>query len=181
MPEIEQEDRFELNEALDFLINTPNTLQDFMSSMPDSWLDFKEDPKAWSPRSVLVHFVHNEQINWIVRARVILSSSEDKTFPPFSQMPEEEAFPPMGTSQLLDQFAELREANILEMRGFGIGSEDLDREGVHPALGTVNLRQLISTWVVHDMNHLHQIAKSLAKRYGDAVGPWRPNLAIIDL
>jgi hypothetical protein len=177
----EQDNLFDLNEALDFLTNTPNTMRDLLGNLPDSWLDFQEEPEAWSPRSVLVHFVHNEQINWIVRARVILSSSEDKTFPPFSQMPDEEAFPPMGPGQLLDQFAELREANLDELRGFGIGPEDLVREGVHPVLGTVNLRQLISTWVVHDLNHLHQIAKSLAKRYGDAVGPWRPNLAIIDL
>lgn len=181
MTQNEQDALFNLKEALDFLASTPNTLQDFLANLPDSWLDFKEEPDAWSPRSVLVHFIHNEQINWIVRARVIMSSLEDKTFPPFSQMPDEEAFPPLGTGQLLDQFAELREANLDEMRGFGIGSEDLDREGIHPALGTVNLRQLISTWVVHDLNHLHQIAKSLAKRYGDAVGPWRPNLAIIDL
>ena len=176
-----RDDHFDLNEALDFLVTTPDTLQDFLANLPDSWLDFKEDPEAWSPRRVLAHFIHNEQINWIVRARVILSDSEDKTFPPFSQMPDEAAFPPLGTSQLLDQFAELRKANLAEMRGFDIGSDDLDREGVHPALGTVNLRQLISTWVTHDLNHLHQIAKSLAKRYGDAVGPWRPNLAIIDL
>ena len=176
-----RDDHFDLNEALDFLVTTPDTLQDFLANLPDSRLDFKEDPEAWSPRRVLVHFIQNGQINWIVRARVILSDSEDKTFPPFSQMPDEAAFPPSGTSQLLDQFAELRKANLAEMRGFDIGSEDLDRAGVHPALGTVNLRHLISTWVAHDLNHLHQIAKSLAKRYGDAVGPWRPNLVIIDL
>jgi hypothetical protein len=175
------EDRFDLEEALGALGNTPAALREFMATLPDSWLDFKEEPDSWSPRDVLVHFIHNEQTNWIVRARVILSDSEDKTFSPFSQMPDEEAFPPTGTGQLLDQFTELRKANLDEMRGFGIGSVDLDREGVHPALGTVNLRQLISTWVVHDFNHLHQITKSLAKRYGDAVGPWRPNLAIIDL
>lgn len=181
MDQSEQVHPFELNEAMNSLANTPNTLRDFLGNLPDSWLDFKEDPEAWSPRSVLVHFIHNEQINWIVRARVILSDSDDKTFPPFSQMPEEEAFPPVGTGQLLDQFAELRNANLAEMRGFEIGPGELDREGVHPALGTVNLRQLISTWVVHDFNHLHQIAKSLSKRYGAEVGPWRPNLAIIDL
>ncbi len=181
MDQSEQVDPFELNEAMNSLANTPNTLRDFLGNLPDSWLDFKEDPEAWSPRSVLVHLIHNEQINWIVRARVILSDSDDKTFPPFSQMPEEEAFPPRGTDQLLDQFTRLRSANLAEIRGFEIGSDDLYREGVHPALGTVNLRQLISTWVVHDFNHLHQIAKSLSKRYGAEVGPWRPNLAIIDL
>jgi len=181
MTQNSHDDNFDLNEALDFLTTTPSTLRNFLVNLPDSWLDFKEDPDAWSPRRVLVHFIHNEQINWIVRTRVILSDAEDKTFPPFSQMPDEESFPPMVTDQLLDKFTELRNANLTEMREFGIGPEDLDREGVHPALGMVNLRQLISTWVAHDLNHLHQISKSLAKRYGEAVGPWRPNLAIIDL
>jgi hypothetical protein len=181
MTQNEQADPFDLNEALNSLANTPSVLRDFLNNMPDSWLDFSEEPDAWSPRMVMVHFIHNEQTNWIVRTRVILSDSENKTFPPFAQMPDEEAFPPMGTSQLISQFADLREANLAEMQGFEIGSEDLDREAIHPALGTVNLRQLISTWVVHDFNHLHQMAKSLAKSYGDSVGPWRPNLAIIDL
>lgn len=181
MTQNEQEDRFDLNEAMASLANTPNTLRDFLANLPDSWLDFKEEPDAWSPRIVLVHFIHNEQINWIVRARVMLSDSADKTFLPFSQMPDEDAFPPLGTNQLLDQFAQLRNANLDELQGYEVGSEDLEKEGTHPVLGTVTLRQLISTWVVHDFNHLHQIAKSLAKRYGDAVGPWRPNLAIIDM
>ncbi len=130
---------------------------------------------------MLVHFIHNEQTNWLPRTRVILSEAEDKTFPPFRQMPEDGDLPPRGIDQLLDQFAQLREENLSAMREFGLKPEDLDREGEHPVLGTVHLRQLIATWLVHDLNHLHQIAKSLAKRYGDAVGPWKKNLAILDL
>ncbi len=174
------EGNFDLDEALYSLGNTPSTLQGFISGMPDSWLDFKEEVDAWSPRFVLVHLIHNEQTNWIVRTRVILSDVEDKTFPPFSQMPEKEDFPPLGTDSLLDQFASLRSANLTELREYGLKDEDLVREGIHPDLGSVNLGQLLATWVVHDFNHLHQIAKSLSKRYTEAVGPWRPNLAIID-
>lgn len=176
-----EEDRFDLEEGLEALKVTPQTLRAFLDTLPETWLDFREEPDAWSPRDVLVHFIHNEQTNWLPRARVILSESEDKTFPPFSQMPEQDEHPPLETGQLLDQFAQLREGSLEEIRGMGIGPEDLDREGEHPVLGTVSLRQLISTWVVHDLNHLHQIAKTLAKRYGIAVGPWRKNLAILDL
>lgn len=177
----EQEDRFDLKEAMDFLANTPNTLRDLLANLPDTWLEFKEEPDAWSPRRVLIHFIHNEQTNWLSRTRVILSDAADRSFAPFQQMPEEAENPPSRTDQLLDLFAQLREENISSMREFGISKEDLDREGEHPALGTVNLKQLISTWVVHDLNHLHQIAKSLAKHYRDEVGPWRKNLAILDL
>lgn len=180
MPEIEMEDQFDLDEALASLKNTPNTLRGLLANLPDSWIDFQEDPEAWSPRRVLIHFIHNEQTNWLSRARVILSDSDNKAFAPFRQMPEDNELPPSGIDQLLDQFTQLRGDNLSAVRAFGITSEDLDRKGEHPALGTVKLRQLISTWVVHDFNHLHQIAKSLAKRYTHEVGPWRPNLAIID-
>ena len=176
-----QKDQFDLEEAFEALEAIPGTLRAFLASRPEVALDYSEDAEAWSPRKVLVHFIHNEQTNWLPRMRVILSDDEAKTFASFNQMPEQDELPELGTGQLLDQFAQLREANILEMRGFEIGPEDLDREGEHPALGTVNLKQLSSTWVVHDLNHLHQIAKSLAKRYRDTVGPWRENLAILDL
>ena len=172
---------FNLEEALQALKTTPQTLRVFLTDLPDTWLDFSEDVDAWSPRRVLIHFIHNEQTNWLPRTRVILSEAEDKTFPPFRQMPENGDLPPGGTNQLLDLFAQLREDNLSAIREFGIKPEDLDREGEHPALGIVNLRQLIATWVVHDLNHLHQIAKSLAKRYTEAAGPWRKNLAILDL
>ena len=176
-----KEGLFNLEEALQALETTPQTLRVFLADLPDTWLDFKEDPDAWSPRRVLIHFIHNEQTNWLPRTRVILSEAEDKTFPPFRQMPEDGDLPSVGTDQLLDLFAQLREENLSAIREFGIKPEDLDREGEHPGLGTVNLRQLIATWVVHDLNHLHQIAKTLAKQYRDAVGPWRKNLAILDL
>lgn len=181
MTPTEQHGNFQLDEALRALEETPSTLRAFLATLPDTWLDFKEDPDAWSPRRVLIHFIHNEQTNWLPRARVILSDDDDKTFPPFRQMPEDNELSPGGTDQLLDQFARLRESSLSTVREFDITLGDLDREGVHPALGTVNLKQLLSTWVVHDLNHLHQIAKSLAKRYRDDVGPWRKNLAILDL
>ena len=176
-----QEDQFDLAEALEALEATPRTLRALLANLPETWLNFSEDADAWSPHRVLVHFIHNEQTNWLPRTRVILSDAEDKTFPSFRQMPEPDEFPLGGTDQLLDQFAQLREENLSAMREFALKPEDLDREGEHPVLGTVHLRQLIATWLVHDLNHLYQIAKSLAKRYGDAVGPWKKNLAILDL
>ena len=181
MTQIEQKDPFDLAEALGALEATPLALKVLLANLPEPWLDFSEDAEAWSPRTVLVHFIHNEQTNWLTRTRVILSDAKDRSFTPFRQMPEADEYPPAGTDQLLNQFAKLRKNNLFAMREFDIKSEDLDREGEHPVHGTVTLRQLIATWVVHDYNHTHQIAKSLAKRYIHAVGPWRDNLAILDL
>jgi hypothetical protein len=177
----ENPDAFDLGEATRLLEAMPGTLRDLLGALPDTWLNFQEDPEAWSPRSVLVHFIHNEHTNWMPRARVILSDGEVRRFPPFRQMPEETEFESASIDQLLTEFEDLRRQNLSELKGLHLIDADLVREGEHPVLGTVNLRQLLATWAVHDMNHLHQIAKTLAKRYVEAVGPWRPNLAILDI
>ncbi|HLC05323.1 MAG TPA: DinB family protein [Anaerolineales bacterium] len=172
---------FDLGEAIRLLEAAPTTLRALLEELPETWLDFQEEPEAWSPRTVMVHFIHNERTNWMTRARVILSDAEDRKFPPFRQLPEEAEFDSASVSQLLTQFADLRAQNLSALRGFNLTQGDYDREAEHPVLGTVNLRQLLATWAVHDLNHLHQIAKTLAKRYRESVGPWRPNLAILDL
>jgi hypothetical protein len=173
-------DRFDMAEAATLLDATPGTLQQLLGNLQESWLDFQEEPQAWSPRMVMIHFIHNEQTNWITRAEVILSEDEPRRFPPFQQMPEEGSFEG-ALDVLLDQFSQLRQESLGTLQGFNLKPDDYEREGEHPALGTVTLGQLLSTWVVHDLNHLHQIAKSMAKRYTEAVGPWRENLAVLDI
>jgi hypothetical protein len=176
-----QDEAFDLDEAIQLLEAAPWTLRALLGSLPEGWLTYQEDPEAWSPRSVMVHFIHNEVTNWMPRARVILSDADPRVFPPFRQMPEESEFETASVDQLLMQFADLRKKNLAELRALGLTEADFDRQAEHPALGTVNLRQLLASWAVHDMNHLQQIAKTLAKRYRLAVGPWRPNLAILDM
>ncbi len=180
MTEIKRDEPFELAEAMRVLTATPATLRALLEGLPDGWLHFEEDPEAWSPHIVLVHFIHNERTNWIPRARVILSEDEVRKFPPFRQLPEEGQFEDAPVGQLLAQFADLRRESLSALRSLDLRPGDYERQAEHPVLGMVNLRQLLATWVVHDLNHLDQIAKSLAKRYREAVGPWRPNLAILD-
>ena len=176
-----QAEMFNLTEAIRLLEATPGTARALLEGLPDDWLHFQEDPEAWSPHTVLVHFIHNERTNWMTRARVILSDEEVRKFPSFRQLPMGGEFEGQSVGRLLAQFADLRAQNLAALRDLQLKPADYDREGEHPVLGTVNLRQLLATWVVHDLNHLHQIAKTLAKRYGESVGPWRPNLAILGL
>ena len=176
-----QAEMFNLTEAIRLLEATPATLRALLEGLPEGWLHFREDPEAWSPHTVLVHFIHNERTNWMTRARVILSDEEVRKFPSFQQLPLEGEFENQSAAQLLAQFGDLRAQNLAALRGLKLKPADYDRDGEHPVLGTVNLRQLLATWVVHDLNHLHQIAKTLAKRYAELVGPWRPNLAILGL
>jgi len=181
MTETTKRNQFELAEASHVLEATPATLRSLLEGLPEARLHFKEDAEAWSPHTVLVHLIHNEQTNWIPRARVILSEDKVRRFPPFRQLPEESEFEVAPVGRLLEQFAGLRAESLSTLRSFDLRPEDYDREAEHPALGVVNLRQLLATWVVHDLNHLHQIVKSLAKGYREAVGPWRGYLAILDL
>lgn len=176
-----QTDPFQLEEALCLLEATPDVLRSLLERLPEAWLQFKADPDAWSPHMVLVHLVHNERTNWIPRLRVLLSDQPVRKFPPFSQLPQEPEPGDEGAPQLIARFARLRQESLSTLRGLDISADQFEREAEHPALGSVTLGQLLATWVVHDLNHLHQIAQSLAKRYQASVGPWRPNLAILDL
>jgi hypothetical protein len=173
--------RFELEDAVSVLTATPGTLIALLGGLQDSWLEFKEDPEAWSPQTVLVHYIHNELTNWMPRVRVTLSEVDQRVFPPFQQLPDLSEYEAYDIHQLLVKFAGLRQQNLFELNNLDLGPADYSREAEHPVLGTVNLRQLLATWVVHDLNHLYQISKSIAKRYREEVGPWRPNLPILDL
>jgi hypothetical protein len=181
MTEADRNELFQLGEAISVLEATPETLRALLEELPDSWLEFKEDPEAWNPRTIVVHYIHNDMENWMPRVRAILSTAEERSFPPFQQLPELSEYEAMDIRQLLAKFADLRQKNLSELRSHDLGPADFSREAEHPVLGTVNLRQLLASWVVHDLNHQHQIVKSMAKRYREAVGPWRPNLPIVDL
>lgn len=175
-----QEQEFRLEEALRVLENTPMVLGVFLAGLPEAWSNYQEDTDAWSPRTVLVHYIHNELTNWTPRLRVILAKGENRRFPPFQQLPDLGEYEGRTIGKLLDEFARLREENLSELRERNLQEADFKLEGDHPMLGVVNLGQLLASWVVHDLNHLGQITKTMAKRYRKAVGPWRPNLSILD-
>lgn len=181
MATFEQKEEFELGDAASVLAATPEALFSLLKDLPDSWLNFKEEPDAWSPRTVLVHYIHNEKTNWMPRVRVTLSGAEVRRFPPFQQLPDLGEYEVFNLRQLLDMFADLRQGNLVELQNLNIKPADYSIKAEHPVLGTVNLRQLLASWVVHDLNHLHQISKTLAKRYREEVGPWRVNLPVLDL
>ena len=123
----------------------------------------------------------NERTNWIPRARVILSESEVRKFAPFQQLPVPGEIEATNAARMIAEFAGLRQESVAVLRGLNLEPQDYGRTGEHPSLGTVTLGQLLATWVVHDLNHVHQILKSLAKLQREAVGPWRQYLAILDL
>ncbi len=175
--EVELDDQ--LDEAVEVLRRTPGTLKALLSGLPDEWARGAEGPGTWSPYDVVGHLLHGEETDWIVRARIILEQGEARPFDAYNRTAMFDKYAGYSLAQLLDAFEEARARNLEALRALAVTPEKLVRKGTHPRLGTVTLSQLLSTWVVHDLNHLGQIVESMAHQYTDAVGPWKAYLNIL--
>ena len=171
--------KFELVPAIAILQRTPATLNSLLRDLPEPWLRHNEGPETWSPYDVVGHLIHGEQADWIPRAKIIIEHGEAQAFEPFDRVamfaePKEKPI-----VELLDTFAQLRAGNLRELHALNLTDELLDKRGRHPELGVVTLRQLLSTWVVHDLGHIRQVVRVMSKQYREAVGPWTAYLSIL--
>ncbi len=171
---------FELNKSIQILENTPMVLISLLGDLPDDWTMENEGEETWSPFDILGHLVHGEKTDWMKRTRIILSNSENKTFDSFDRFAQIEDSKGKTVLQLLSQFAELRSQNVVDLKELNIQKDQLKLEGEHLELGTVNLLQLISTWVVHDLGHINQITRVMAKQYAKEVGPWTEFIGVLN-
>src|SRR5262245_5156662 len=167
------------SEAVEVLSRTPAMLTALLGGLSKAWLTADEGPGTFSPRDVVGHLLFGEETDWIPRLRIILEHGESRPFTPFDRFGFRKAYGDLGIGELLDRFADLREANLRILRGHELTPALLERRGTHPELGTVTLSELLATWVAHDLNHLTQIARVMARRYESAVGPWRAYLKIL--
>ena len=172
---------FRIDDAFDVLSRTPTTLRRLLEDLPQRWTHANEGGESWSPFDVVGHLIHGERTDWMGRAKRILEHGEGLEFEPFDRfaMFEESRGETLG--DLLDTFEELRTANLERLEALELADEDLDRRGLHPDFGPVTLRQLLATWVVHDLGHIAQICRTMSKRYRVEVGPWRVYLPILDV
>ena len=171
---------FELTTGIQVLERTPQALRALLAGLSTDWTDATEGPGTWSPRIVVAHLVDAERYNWVPRARVVLEHGSSRPFPAFDRAAAAESPDDASLDALLDTFVRLRGESIATLRSWELADADLDRGGHHPELGPVKLGQLLATWVAHDLSHLAQVTRVMAKRYRDAVGPWRTFLPIMD-
>lgn len=171
---------FEPSAGAAILERTPATLREMLSGLPPAWTDATEGPDTWSPYTVVGHLIHGERTDWIPRAQIILAQGDNRRFPPYDRFAQFRDSEGKSLQDLLDEFAGLRAANLAALRGWRLDDAMLALEGEHPALGTVTLRQLLATWVAHDLGHLVQISRVMAKQYREAVGPWRQYLSVME-
>ena len=168
-----------LADALPVLQRTPAVLRDLLQALPEAWIRAVEGPNTWSPFDVVGHLIHGERTDWMPRVEHILRYGESATFPPFDREAMFVASRGRSLVELLDTFTGLRVDSLERFAALGLTDSDLSRRGRHPEFGAVTLGQLLATWVAHDLGHLGQIVRVMAREYSDAVGPWRAYLSIL--
>lgn len=171
---------FQLDDAKAILERTPRVLRELLGDLEAVWTDANEGADTWSPFDVVGHLIHGERTDWMGRARSILDHGESRVFEPFDRFAMFEECRGRSLRELLETFERLRGQNLGDLERLDLSTADLERTGLHPDFGPVTLRQLLSTWVVHDLGHLAQVSRTMAKRYREEVGPWREYLPVLD-
>ena len=170
---------FGLEQAVEVLQRTPAVLRAMLAGLSEPWVMNNYGPETWSPFDVVGHLIHGEKTDWIPRARIIIEHGASRPFDPFDRYAQYDASRGKTIDALLNEFESLRKQSLVSLRSMKLTDAQLDLPGTHPALGPVTLRNLLATWVCHDLNHIHQIAKSMAYQYRDEVGAWRAYITII--
>jgi hypothetical protein len=171
---------FDLATGIEVLERTPNTLRAMLSGLSSNWIDANEGPETWSPYIIVGHLIHGERSDWIERAQIILAQGPQRRFTPFDRFAQFRESEGKSLAELLDEFAQLRTENLVTLTGWCLTDAQLALEGEHPEFGPVTLRQLLATWVAHDLGHIAQTARVMAKQYREAIGPWRAYLPVMD-
>lgn len=171
--------KFDLALACAILERTPAVLDCFLRGLPPAWTAADEGAESWSPFDVVGHLIDGEETDWIPRVKIILSHSPGRQFEPFDRFRHLARNQGRSLEALLDEFTTLRASNLAALGAFRLTPADLERTGLHPALGTVTLEQHLATWVIHDLGHVAQIARVMARQYAGSVGPWLAYLPVL--
>ncbi|HWF47153.1 MAG TPA: DinB family protein [Bryobacteraceae bacterium] len=169
-----------IDECLSILTRTPATLETLLRDLPEVWTAATEGPGTWSPYVVVGHLIHGESVDWMPRLAMILEHGPSRPFDPFDREAQLRESRGKSLSTLLDEFSALRRDNLARLRALNLQPAQLELTGTHPELGLVTVRQLLATWTAHDLAHLLQVSRTMAKRYKQEVGPWAEYLSVMN-
>jgi DinB family protein len=170
---------FNLTEVVAVLARTPATLDAMLRGLPNTWVRCNEGNDTWSAFDIVGHLIVGERTDWMTRLRIILENGEARPFDPFDRFAQFWETQGKSLEQLLDEFARLRSENLAALQQLNLQPEDFARRGRHPALGVVTLSELLATWAVHDLTHMHQLSRVMAHQYRETVGPWSAYLGVL--
>ena len=171
---------FELDKSIEILKNTPQVIESILSGLSIDWIKNNEGINTWSPYDIVGHLIFGEKTDWMVRIKIILNESENKRFDPFDRFAQLNEDQNILIDELISEFKLLRTNNLKELVLLNITEKDYDKIGIHPEFGEVTLKQLVSTWAVHDLGHIAQLSRVMAKQYTNEVGPWINYLSILN-
>lgn len=171
---------FTIEKTIEVLERTPDVLHTMLQNISTDWTSNNEGGETWSVYDIIGHLNHCERADWLLRAEIILSENADTVWEPFDRFAQFEESKGKSFTQLLDEFKSLRKKNIERLLSKKITEKDLEKKGIHPSFGEVALSQLLSSWVVHDLNHISQITRVMAKQYKEEVGPWNEYIGILN-
>lgn len=170
--------QFKLEEGIAVLKRTPRVLDVMLRGLPEDWVRNNDGPETWSPYDVVGHLIHGEKTDWIPRVEIILNDPQ-RPFTPFDRSAQFKASEGKSLNQLLDEFATLRAQSVSKLKKLHLQPADLAKQGIHPEFGAVTLRQLLATWVAHDLGHIVQISRTMARQYKEEAGPWTAYLSTL--
>lgn len=170
---------YNVGDAIEILKRTPKIIEALVKDLPPQWSEVNEGGETWSVYDIVGHLIHGETTDWINRMEITLRQGDDRKFPPFERFAMIEESKGKSLNQLVKEFAAIREKNIQILQSKNLTEAQLELQGIHPKFGEVTLRQLLSTWVAHDMGHLAQMARVIAKQYKEEAGPWVEYLRIL--
>jgi hypothetical protein len=171
---------YRFDKALEILERTPRILEIYLDNLSDEWIFCNEGGETWSAFGVVGHLIHGEKTDWIPRLKTVLNDSENKTFEPYDRFAQFDESKGKTMKQLLNEFSILRKQNLEFLKTLNISEKDFSKKGIHPSLGEVTLKNLLATWVTHDLGHIAQISRVMAKQYKDEVGPWIEYISILN-
>lgn len=172
--------QYSLERSYEILDRTPAVLHSLLAGLSDEWIMPNEGPETFSPYDVVGHLIHGEKTDWAPRVKMILEFGTAKTFDRYDRFAQNTESKGKSLQQLLDEFTVLRKENVTWFKSLNLTDNDLHKQGMHPVLGIVTLRNLLATWVVHDLTHLAQITRVMAKQYKEEMGPWPQFFRILD-
>lgn len=172
--------QFSITSTLQILERTPAVLETMLNNLQDGWTLGNEGENTWSAFDIIGHFIHGEKTDWIPRMHIILNDNAEKRFTPFDRFAQFTDSSGKSLEELLHEFKTLRVQNIAQLNSIEFTDELLNKTGIHPTFGSVTLKQLLAAWVVHDLTHIYQISRVMAKQYEAEVGPWKQFLGVLN-
>jgi hypothetical protein len=172
--------KYSFERSIEILERTPGVFRELLSGIGEEWVMANEGPDTFSPYDVIGHLIHGEKTDWVPRAKIILQHGLSKPFTPYDRFAQFEESKGKSLQQLLDEFEEKRNENMQWFKSLKLTEADLEKRGMHPGLGEVSLRNLLATWVVHDLTHIAQVGRVMAKQYKEEMGPWPAYFRILD-